>query len=99
MPKFHVKDTFEISGHKVFFLAGTIVEGTIRKGMFVHVRCNSALDITGRIHSIEFARRKGGEDVCLGIEGDAEELDFWRALNIRDETLEISEEGSGNDEI
>jgi hypothetical protein len=94
MPKFHVRDTFEIPSRKLFVLAGSIVEGEIRKGMFVHVPCNSALDITGKIHSIEFARRNDGEDVCLCFEGDSDELGFWRAMNITDETLEISEHGS-----
>jgi hypothetical protein len=75
-------------------MAGSVVEGEIRKGMYVHVPCNSALDITGQIHCIEFARRKDGEDVCLCLAGDPDELDFWRTMNISDETLEISETGS-----
>jgi hypothetical protein len=94
MPKFHVKETFQIPDRGLFVMAGSIVEGEIRKGMFVHFPCNSALDITGKIDCIEFARRKDGEDVCLCFEGEPEELDFWRAMNISDQTLEISDHGS-----
>jgi hypothetical protein len=94
MPKFHVKDTFEIPDRKFFVLAGSIVEGEIRAGMFIHVAFNSAFATTSRIHSIEFARRQGGEDVCLCIEADPELAEFLRDLNIGDETCEVTTDGS-----
>ena len=45
--------------------------------MFVHIPFNSSFATTARIHSIEFARRQGGEDVCLCIKAEPElaELD------------------------
>jgi hypothetical protein len=95
MPKFHVIDTFEVPSRKLFVLAGSIVEGEIRKGMYIHVPCNSGLNISGEIHCIEFARRKDGEYLCLCLEAGQGELDFWRALNINGETVEISEEADG----
>jgi hypothetical protein len=95
MPRFHVRDTFEIPDRKLFVMAGEIVEGEIRAGMFVRVPFNSALEMTARIHSIEFARRLGGsEDVCLCIESEPDALDLWRGLKIGDETFEITTDGS-----
>jgi hypothetical protein len=90
MPKFHVRDTFEIPNRKLFVLAGSIVEGEIRKGMYINILCNSALNISGEIHCVEFVRRKDGEDLCLCLEAGQNELDFWRAINISGETVEIS---------
>ena len=75
-------------------MAGSIVEGEIRAGMFVHIPLNSSLASTARIHSIEFARRQDREDVCLCIESEPELAEFLRDLNIGDETFEISADGS-----
>ena len=96
MAKFHVTYTFEISDSKPrFVLAGSIIEGEIRSGMLVHVSGNSAFATTAPIHAIEFARRIGGyEDVCLVLQLEPELLDIWRGLNIKDETLEITANGS-----
>lgn len=94
MPKFHVKDSFEIPDWKLFVMAGSIVEGEIRTGMFVHIPFNSSLATTDRIHSIEFARRQGGEDVCLCIESEPELAEFLHDLNIGGEIFEVIEDGS-----
>jgi hypothetical protein len=91
MPKFHVRDTFEIPDRKLFVMAGSIVEGKISAGMFVHVPCNLSLHLTTRIHCIEFARRKDGEDVCLCIESQPEAAEILRGLNLGDETFEVNE--------
>jgi len=77
----------------MFVIAGSIVEGEIRSGMFVHIPFNSSVSTTARIHSIEFARHQGGEDVCLCIKSEPELARFLRDLNICDETLEVSTEG------
>jgi hypothetical protein len=72
MAKFHVRNTLEITtDRKLFVMAGSIVEGEIRVGMFVHVPFNPSASVTARIHSIEFARRSDGrDDVCLCIEAE-----------------------------
>jgi hypothetical protein len=91
MAKFTVTSTFELSDPKRFVMAGSILEGEIQKGMFVHISLNSAVTICEPIHSIEFARRaRGREDVCLCFKVDDEALEFWRALNIGDEIIEIT---------
>ena len=94
MPKFHVKETFDLPDRKLFVMAGSILEGEIQPGMSVHIRCNPSFDITAPIHSIETALRQGVEDVCLCIQSDHEEADFLSAFNIRDETLEVTKDGS-----
>lgn len=76
-------------------MAGSIVEGEIRNGMFVHIPFNSSLVMTARIHSIEFVRRQGGgEDVCLCIKSELELAEVLRGLSIGDEIFEVSTEGS-----
>lgn len=97
MPKFLVTDTFEVSGRPHFIVAGSIVEGDISVGMVVHVPLNSIVNMTARIHSIEFVRRHGGEDVCLCLDVGREFIQVWRVLNIADETLEISEDRLSED--
>ena len=95
MPKFHVTNTFELREQQLFVLAGSVVEGEIRAGMFVNLPFNPAVAMTARIHSIEFARRQGGvEDVCLCLESKSDESELWRDLNIDDETLDVTEDGS-----
>lgn len=91
MSKFLVTDTFEVSGRPQFVVTGSVVEGDISVGMIVHVPLNSFVNMKARIHSIEFVRRHGGdEDVCLCLDVGPEAIKIWRALNIADETLEIS---------
>lgn len=93
MPRFHVTNTFTIEGRRLFILAGSIVDGEIRPGMFVRVPFNSALEMTAQIHSIEFAHRlDGGESLCLCIPcSDEKELEIWRGLKISDETFEVDD--------
>lgn len=64
--------------------------------MFVHVPFNSSFAVTARIDCIEFARQEGGaEETCLCIRyADPEELELWLTLNIGDEILEVTTDGS-----
>ena len=91
MSKFQVDNTFALESRRLFVLAGSIVEGQIRAGMIVKVPLNSSLSISGQIHSIEFARRTDGrEDVCLCITYEGpDEVDVWKRLNLRNETLDV----------
>lgn len=93
MPRFHVRDTFEIPDRKLFVLAGSIVEGEIQKGMFVRVPLNSETGIRLLIDSIEFARRQDGEDVCLCIWSGPNFTEVLRSMDFRDETFEVAAEG------
>jgi len=92
MAKFRVKDTFTIEGRPLFVLIGSVVEGEIRAGMSVSLPLNSGLTLTGRIDSIEFARTSDGRDnTCLCIHfTDPAELEIWRQLEIRDETVDVT---------
>ena len=94
MPKFYVKEPFELTGRPGFFIAGSLVEGNIGVGMFIHAPLNAVVDIKARIDALEFLRRLGGsEDIGLCLKLEQDELEIWGALNIRGETIEISEEG------
>ena len=92
MPKFHVKDTFEVPDRGLFVLAGSIVDGIVRSGMFVHLGFFAEPTTAVRIHRIEFARRHGGEDVCLCIQADEKLTEFLRGLRLSNQTYEIMEE-------
>ena len=94
MPTLHVKDTFEIPDRQLFVMAGSVLEGEFRAGMFVRVPLNSSLDMTARIHCIEFVRRNGGEDVCLCITSEPDIAEILRGLDIGDETFEVTTDGS-----
>ena len=90
MPRFHVKDTFEIPDRKLFVLVGSIVEGIIKTGMFVRVPLNSETGMRLLIDSIEFARSKDGEDVCLCIWSGANFAEALRGININGETYDVT---------
>ena len=90
MSRFRVDHSFAIESRRLFVLAGTIAEGQIQAGMIVSVSLNSSISVSGPIHSIEYARRADGEDVCLCIAcEDSGELELWNSLNLKNETLEV----------
>jgi hypothetical protein len=70
-------------------MAGKVLEGDIQAGMFVRMPFNSALGVTARIHSVEFARGTKGNDICLCIESEPEQSEFFRGLNLADEIVEV----------
>lgn len=92
MPRFHVKDTFEIElSERVFVLAGEIVEGTIKAGMLVHIPNNLATAVTAPIHSIEFlSRRPERDDICLCVKSGTDAVQILREMDVRGKTLEIT---------
>ena len=94
MPKFHVRDTFEITDRNLFVMAGSIVEGEVRTEMFVRIPLFSSHGVQLRIHCIEFARRQDGEDVCLCIERGPNFAEILRGLNVTGQTLEVTADPS-----
>jgi hypothetical protein len=81
-----------LESRQLFVLAGAVVEGDIKAGMTVVVPLNSAISISERIHSVEFARRADGgdDDVCLCIAyDDREAAQILEDLGIEDETLDV----------
>jgi len=91
--QFHVKDTFEIDNERLFVIAGSVEDGEIVPGMYVHTPLQIGR-LTARIHSVEFALRKGGfEDVCVCFEFGPETLKVCRNLHVADSMLEISLDG------
>jgi hypothetical protein len=91
MSQFHVKRAFEVAEQDAFALAGEIIEGEIRPGMFIDfVRGVSCL--RGPIHSVESVRCDGGEEVCLMFKcKDESERSLWGLLNIQGEMIRVFE--------
>jgi hypothetical protein len=95
MPSFRIRNTFEVNtGRKPFVIAGEVVEAPIRIGMFIQFPWNSSITLTARIHRIEFARWQDGEDVCLCLDLEPDELEVWRGMELCGETIEVTENGS-----
>jgi hypothetical protein len=91
MASFFVFDTWVLASRKLFILSGEIREGEIKIGMQVHIRPNSNVAMTAPIHAVEFARREGGEDICLCIlYKNEKELSFLQGLNIGNEVVKIT---------
>jgi hypothetical protein len=90
MAKFHVKNFFEIPDRQLFVMAGSVTEGEIVAGMYAQIQVSPMMDMAARIHSIEFARREGGEDVCLCFQSKPRTLQVWRGLSVSDKTLEVT---------
>jgi len=95
MPRFQVQRSFQIEDqHPLFALTGSILEGSLHRGMFVRIPLNASL-LVAPIHEIEFPRTLDRrQQVCLIFRPvDADELEQWRGLNIDDEILEVTTDG------
>lgn len=91
MTRFHARTAFELLDRGLVVLAGSVVEGEVRAGMFFHIVLNSQVSITSPIDLIE---RPGGDDskeIWLCVNADSEEAEFLLALDLDDETFEVTE--------
>jgi hypothetical protein len=95
MPKFHVRDTFEIPDRSLFVMAGSIVDGDVRTGMFVRIPMFPTHGIQFEVHSIEFALRQGRDDICLCLQLGQNVTKILRDLKIADQTLEVVADPTG----
>lgn len=72
-------------------MAGFIIEGEVTAGMSISIPFNTSVVMTAEIDRIEFVRRPDGDVVCLCIKcAVADEVTLWEALDIRNQTIEIS---------
>ena len=95
MARFHVSGAFPLRSRSLFVLAGSIVDGTVAPGMFVHIPFNLGTAMSATIHAVEFIRHADREEVGLCIKyADDEELSLWAGLNIGSETVEVSDHGA-----
>ena len=90
MPRFHIRDAFQIPDKRLFVMAGFVVEGEIADGMLVRLPLLANAMVTAEIEQIQYVRRPDGDVVCLCIRcRDAKESTFWEALKLKDRTVEI----------
>lgn len=97
MPKFYIREVFEIPNKQVFVLAGSTTEGEIRPGMLVQIPLNSQMGIIIPIQSIETERRGDRDELCLHLSLRSDEIETLRALDMTDELCEVlADEGKGS---
>ena len=93
---FEVIESFAITRLNVFYLIGTIKEGTIQAIWFVNVPFNSSLSMTIRIHEIEevlLSSQKQPLTLLIVNCEDQEMTELLLAQNINSESLDITIEG------
>jgi len=90
MARFHVRDTFTVEDKSTFVMAGFVIEGEITEGMSVRMPFKENVMITSEIDHTQVIRRPDGDVVCLCIRcGTPKEAALWKALKIKDQTIEI----------
>jgi len=93
---FEVIESFAITRLNVFYLIGTIKEGTIQANWFVNVPLNRSLSMTIRIHEIEevlLSSQKQPLTLLIVNCEDQEMTELLLAQNINSESLDITIEG------
>jgi hypothetical protein len=93
--KFKVSRSFALPDRRTFVLAGSVVEGEVRAGMFVHIPLNSELTVVVPIDAVEYASRAKSEEVrlCLNY-ADPEDLEIWKGLNLGGQVLQVAKEAN-----
>ncbi len=90
MPKFQVKDRFELPEQQQFVLAGSVIEGEVQPGMWVNVPCSEFMTLRAPILEVETTTRSGREDVGLHVEADLGRILREDGVDIRGQTIEIT---------
>jgi hypothetical protein len=76
-------------------LAGSVVEGEVRAGMFVRIPLNHELTVVVPIDAVESARRAGADEVCLCLNyAEPEDLEIWKGLNLGGTVLAVAKKAS-----
>jgi hypothetical protein len=90
--KFFAVGSFFIRSRNMFVAVGDIIEGHIEPGMAVAVSLGS-ISVSTKVKEVEVIgvdfRDKEYMGLVFGFE-DPEDLEFWQALKIGGETLELS---------
>jgi len=90
--KFHAIGTIAIPAKQYFVIFGDILDGTIKPGMSAGIAFNSSIRFTAPVYSVEMVDGANGSHIALVFTAsDDNELELWKALNIGDEIVEITE--------
>jgi hypothetical protein len=92
--KFYAVGSFHLPSRNLFVIVGDVLEGSVRPGMTFAVQLNPGIAVTSNVAQVEMVdvRYMGKAYVGLAVEYvDPAELDFWLALDISDETIELTD--------
>ena len=90
--KFYAIGSFFIRSRNLFVAVGDVTEGEVKVGMSVAVSLGS-ISVETRVAAVEVIEVvfRGQDYLGLAFECEnQEESEFWRALRISEETLELS---------
>lgn len=91
MAKFHVTDIFEMAERRLVILMGSVVDGEISVGVYARIPVDANHYWSLRVHSIEFARTRRREDLCLCFESEPGLLDALKGLELNDTTIDFAD--------
>ena len=90
--KFYAVGSFLLRSRNLFVIVGDILEGEIVPGMEILVPLQGELHVTSRVAQVEYVdvihEKKSYIGLAIAYE-DTEELEFWRALEVSGETLDL----------
>jgi len=93
--KFKVSASFALEARRTFVLAGSVVEGEVRAGMFVRIPLNRELTVVVPIDAVESASRAGVEEVCLCLNyAEPDDLEIWKGLNLGGTVLHVAKQAN-----
>ena len=95
--RFWVVGGFHVRSKNLFVLVGDLLEGKAEPGSSICVRLGG-LGVSGRVASVEVIdiSYEGRQHLGLALSyDDPEELDFWNALSLSNEEIELEDAMAG----
>ncbi len=91
--KFRAVGSFLVRSRRLFVIVGDVVEGTVVPGMTVRLPLNPSLTVAASVKAVEYVDilHEGKSYMGLALEYEhPEELEFWMAMRISGEVLELN---------
>ncbi|NLB63135.1 MAG: hypothetical protein GX801_03390 [Fibrobacter sp.] len=93
MPRFHVKKTTLSDDGKAIVFKGSVLEGSIHKGMNVEIPVTEAASISMKLTEVVYFEDQKDPSKKIGLVVDCSEepeaLEIVMGLNVMDDVLEI----------
>jgi len=90
---FHVQRRFALKRSKLWVLAGTILAGEIHRGMRIRIPRDGSIDITERIHGVEFVDGPANQSL-VGLTfrvADSDDYLMWEMFPEVGDVIELEE--------